>query len=457
MPVVVRFAPAPTGLIHIGNVRTAVFNWLIALAGGGQFILRFDDTDAQRSRPEHADAIEADLGWLGILPDAVTRQSDRLARYRDAAEQLKATGRLYPCFETPQELERRRLSQRRRGQPPVYDRAALRLSDAERGSLLAAGAKPHWRFRLGSADSPAAAGEIAWEDLFRGRQTIDLSSLSDPILVREDGTFLYTLPSVVDDIDMAISHVVRGEDHVTNTAVQIELFAALAAAPPKFGHHNLLVAAGGEGLSKRTGALSVAALRRAGYEPMAVASLAALIGTSETVEPAVSFAELAARFAPGKVSRAPARFDPAELASVNARLLHRLPFAAVEGRLAALGIAGGEAFWLAVRENCAVLPDALGWWRIVAGDFAAVSAAAEDEETVRRARDLVPAEPWDRTTFASWMGRVKAATGRPGRGLFQPVRRALTGLDHGPELAGLLPLIGRSNTLARLDASLPRP
>ncbi len=258
MAPVVRFAPSPTGFIHVGNARTALFNWLLALREGGRFLLRFDDTDAKRSRSELADAISTDLAWLGIEPAATYRQSDRLALYAAAAERLKSAGRLYACYETAEELEARRQSQRRRGLPPVYDRAALRLTDSERGALESAGRQPHWRFLLGTPGVESASGEIVWNDLFRGRQSIDLASLSDPVLVREDGTFPYTMPSVVDDIDMAITHVIRGEDHVTNTAVQIELFRALGAHEPSFGHHNLLVDAEGEGLSKRAGSQSVA-------------------------------------------------------------------------------------------------------------------------------------------------------------------------------------------------------
>ncbi len=444
-----RFAPSPTGLIHVGNLRTALFNWLIAAKENGQFLLRFDDTDAERSRPEFADAIHADLRWIGIEPDEIFRQSDRIDVYRGAAERLQREGRLYPCFETPEELEFKRLRQRRRGLPPVYDRAALKLSEAERNALIAEGRRPHWRFLL----SDTAGAEVAWDDLFRGHQRIDLRSLSDPVLVREDDSFLYTLPSVVDDIDKAISHIIRGEDHVTNTAVQIDLFHALGAHEPVFGHHNLLTAAGGEGLSKRTGARSIASLREAGYEPMAVATLAALIGTSAAVEPHASLDDLVAVFSAGAVSRAPARFDLAELDSLNARMLHNMSFADAAERLAALGVGGGEAFWLAVRANCTRLADAAAWWSVVAGPIETPADLAEDRDFIAASIGLLPEEPWDGLTFGRWVEAIKAATGRKGRALFMPLRKALTGFDHGPELAGLLPLIGRTNTLDRLAAS----
>ncbi len=449
-----RFAPSPTGLIHVGNLRTALFNWLIAKREDGQFLLRFDDTDAERSRPAFAEAIYADLLWIGVKPDDIFHQSARLERYRTAAEGLKAAGRLYPCFETPEELEAKRQSQRRRGLPPVYDRAALKLTDAEREALLASGRKPHWRFLLTEADE--AGREVGWTDLFRGSQTIDLAALSDPVLIREDDSFLYTLPSVVDDIDKAITHIVRGEDHVTNTAVQIALFEALGSSAPIFGHHNLLTAEGGEGLSKRTGARSIASLREAGYEPMAVATLAVLIGTSAAVEPMASLDDLAAAFSPDVVSRAPARFDLAELDLLNARQLHIAPYSTVADRLAEMGVAGGERFWLAIRANCTKLADAALWWRVVSGPLEIGTASADDEGFLAAAADLLPPEPWDEATFGAWAGAIKAATGRKGRALFMPLRQALTGFDHGPELAALLPLIGRKDTLARLAASRHR-
>lgn len=421
------------------------------------FFLRFDDTDAERSRSHFADAILRDLSWIGIEPDEVFRQSERLALYDDAAERLRRDGRLYPCFETAEELEAKRLRQRRLGLPPVYDRAALKLSDAERRALFDAGRRPHWRFLLPDGiEGTAKHAAVSWDDRFRGAQTIDLDSLSDPVLVREDGSYLYTLPSVVDDIERGITDIIRGEDHVTNTAVQIALFEALGAAPPRFGHHNLLTAASGEGLSKRSGARSVAGLREDGYEPMAVATLATLIGTSATIEPIHSMKELAERFAGETVSRAPARFDEAELAGLNARLLHGTDFAEVAGRLEALGVGGGESFWLAIRGNCERLADAAAWWRIVTGPVDSPPSSG-DEQLLEAAETALPPEPWDRETFGAWTAAIKAATGAKGRALFQPLRLALTGLDHGPELAGLLPLIGRSNTLDRLAASRRRP
>jgi glutamyl-tRNA synthetase len=455
MTVTVRFAPSPTGYIHIGNARTALFNWLFAKKHGGRFVLRFDDTDIARSKQEYADAILEDLEWLGIHPDRIEYQSKRFAAYDAAVEKLKAAGLLYPCYETPEELELRRKIRLSRRLPPVYGREALKLTGEERKALEAEGRAPHWRFLLPNFEhSPfeTERTEIHWEDVVRGRETVDLASLSDPVLVRADGSYLYTLPSVVDDIDMGITHVIRGDDHVTNTGVQIALFRALGSEPPAFGHHNLLTTASGEGLSKRSGALSIRGLRDAGLEPMAVASLAVLIGTSESVSAMRSMAELAAHFDPMATSRSASKFDPDELKVLNRALLHAMEFEEAEPRLAALGIErpNAEPFWLAVRGNLDIFADAEKWWRIVRnGPEAPPDLSPEDIGFVRSAFDLLPPEPWDLSTFKLWTDRVKEKTGRKGRALFAPLRLALTGLSSGPELADLLPLMGREGTLAR--------
>jgi glutamyl-tRNA synthetase len=435
----VRFAPSPTGRIHIGNARTAILNWLFALKSGGEFILRYDDTDVARSTKEFASGIAADLAWLGIRPARAEWQSRRFDRYSEVAEQLKAAGRLYPCFETADELDRRRKRQLARGAPPVYDRAALRLTPAEIEKLMAEGRKPHWRFKLDGR-------QVAWTDLIRGPQQIDTAGLSDPVLVREDGSYLYTLPSVIDDIDFGITHVIRGEDHVVNTAVQIEITEALGAAPPNYAHHSLLTGADGKGLSKRLGSLSVAGMRESGLEPMAVASLAALLGTSDSIHPCTDYQELVDGFALDKLSRAPARFDEAELAQLNAKLLHHLPWEAVKDRLPG----ATEPFWLAVRGNIAKLSEAGDWRRVIDGPVAAV-IAPEDRDFIVAAKALLPPEPWDGQSWKAWTEAVKAATGRKGKPLFMPLRLALTGLGHGPELAQLLPLIGRRHALERLS------
>ncbi|MBP0578439.1 glutamate--tRNA ligase [Labrys sp. LIt4] len=442
MPPVVRFAPSPTGYIHIGNIRTALLNWCVAKRAGGRFILRYDDTDTARSRQEYAEAIAVDLAWLGMVPDVQARQSERMALYDAAAARLREAGRLYPCYETEEELERRRTLQKARGLPPVYDRAALRLTAEQKAAMEAEGRRPHWRFLLNHRI-------VEWQDGVRGPAHVDTASLSDPVLIRADGGYLYTLPSVVDDIDLGVTHIIRGEDHVTNTAVQIEIFEALGGSVPAFAHHNLLTTVSGEGLSKRSGALSIGSLREAGFEPMAVASLAVLTGTAEAVRPIATLQDLAALVDLSRISRAPARFDPAEIETLNAKLLHETAYADVSQRLSALGVGGGEAFWLAVRSNLVRLADAKTWWDVVRGP---VAKGEQDREFLRRAASLLPAEPWDENTWGAWTQAVKDATGAKGKALFMPLRQALTGLDHGPELKALLPLIGRERALARLSA-----
>jgi glutamyl-tRNA synthetase len=444
MTVTVRFAPSPTGKLHAGNIRTALFNWLFARREGGRFLLRLDDTDAERSTEAFADGIREDLAWLGLDWTEEVRQSDRFALYDAAVEKLKASGRLYPAYETPEELELKRRRQLARGKPPVYDRAALKLTDADRAKLEAEGRKAHWRFKLEQRD-------VAWEDLVRGRQHVDAASLSDPILVREDGTYLYTLPSVVDDIGLGVTHVIRGEDHVANTAPQIQLFEALGATSPAFGHHNLLVGPDGQALSKRERSNAISGLREEGIEAIAVASYAATIGTSDPVAPHANLDELVVAFDFGKLSRAPARFDLHELRLLNARLLHALPYEAAAALLRVLGVDGGPAFWEAIRGNLAVLGDALHWWRVVEGPLAPV---IEDPAVCRAAAELLPPEPWDGDTWSIWSGAVKQATGTKGKALFKPLRLALTSEEHGPELKHLLPLIGRARAAARLNGEI---
>jgi glutamyl-tRNA synthetase len=439
--VIVRFAPSPTGLLHVGNARTAVLNYLFAKKNGGKFMLRIDDTDTERSKPEYEAAIVEDLGWLGLAHDLFARQSERAPAHQAAAEKLKTAGRLYPCYESQIELDRRRQRQIASGRPPVYDRAALKLTEEDRAKLEAQGRKPHWRFKLSQS-------KVKFRDLIRGEVEIDTAHLSDPVLIREDGRFLYTLPSVVDDVDFAITHIIRGEDHVTNTAVQIEIFEALGGAVPAFAHHPLLVGAGGEALSKRLGSLSLRLLREDGIEPMAAASYLAKTGTSDPITPYTDISALIAEFAMEKIGRAPAHFDPAELSNLNAKLLHALPYDAVAARLAAAGIGGGAPFWDAVKANLTRFSDAADLWTLVTGPLAPV---IEDAAFAAKAAELLPQEPWDETTWAAWTAAVAAATGLKGRALYHPLRLALTARNHGPELKKLLPLIGRAKALARLE------
>ena len=432
--IVTRFAPSPTGLLHMGNLRTALFNALLALRGGGRFILRLDDTDAGRSEERFTEAIRRDLAWVGLRWDGEARQSDRLDRYAARADALRAAGRLYPCYETAAELDFRRRAQRLQGRPPVYDRAALALDAASRAALEAEGRKAHWRFRLEDR-------EIAWDDGILGPQHVAAGAVSDPVLIREDGTVLYTLASVVDDAEMGVTDVVRGADHVTNTAAQIQIFAALGAAPPRFAHHSLLTGPGGAALSKREGALSLADVRAQGVEPQALVALLARLGSSKDVAPVASLAEAAEGFALADFGAAPVAFDPEQLMRLSAQVLRGLDFAQVADRLAALGIAGPKAapFWAAVRPNLDRLADAADWWAIAQG--AAPVIAPEDADFVAQALAALPPRPWGPTTWAEWTGALKAQTGRKGRALFQPLRRALTGRDHGPEMAAFMPLL----------------
>ncbi len=455
MTVTVRFAPSPTGRIHIGNARTALFNWLFALKNRGRFILRFDDTDAERSRQDYADQTLYDLHWLGIFPDAVEYQSRRGASHDAAVERLKQSGVLYPCYETPEELELKRKIRLSRKLPPIYGREGLAYSKQDRAHFEAEGRRPHWRFRLPNYRRDPfdpVRTEVSWTDIVRGQETVDLGSLSDPILVREDGTYLYTLPSVVDDIELGITHVIRGDDHVTNTGVQIALFKALGATVPAFGHHNLLTTSTGEALSKRTGALSIRSLRESGLEPMAVAALAVLTGTSENVVPESDMLKLAERFDPAATSRSAAKFDPSDLTGLNRALVQAMPFEAIRDRLVAHGVIGEKAaaFWLAVRGNLDRVQDVTAWWTIVTvRPEPGVAFSPEDAAFLREAFDLLPEEPWDGGTFKAWTGALREKTGRKGKTLFMPLRLALTGRESGPELADLLPLLGREGTLAR--------
>ncbi len=437
----VRFAPSPTGHIHLGNLRPALMNWVFALKSGGEYVLRFDDTDLARSTREYADGIQTDLAWLGIEPHEIVRQSERTDIHNTARDQLIADGRLYPCYETSDELERKRRRALAMHKPPIYDRSALALTDEDRARLEAEGRKPHWRFRLDGR-------HVTFPDLVRGEQTVDTASMSDPVLIREDGSYLYTLPSVADDIDLGITHVIRGEDHVSNTGVQIEIFEALGAKPPIFAHHNLLTDEHGEGLSKRLGSLSISDLRASGYEPLAVAIVAVLTGTSMPIAPYPSLAAIAEDFDFSTVSHGAARYSPTELDGLNARILHAMAYEDAEPRLKELEL-DDEALWEALRENLEKFGDIADLARIVTGPIAPV-IVDEDAGFLQTAAGLLPEEPWDGETWRVWTSAIKSETGRKGRALFHPLRLALTGREAGPELRTLLPLIGRKASLDRL-------
>lgn len=441
MSIRVRFAPSPTGLLHVGNARIALANFLFARHRDGCFILRFDDTDKERSKPEYEDAIARDLQWLGITWDESFHQSDRMARYEAAAERLKAAGRVYPCFESEDELRRKREQRIRRGQPPVYDRAMLALTEEQRAAAEAKGKRPYWRFLL--------SGEtVSWTDQVLDRREVKLPTVSDPVLIRADGTPLYTFTSVVDDIETGVTHIIRGEDHLTNTAVQIDLFAALDAEPSQIGfaHLPLMQDSAGGKLSKRLNSLSLRALRNDGIEPTALAAYLARLGTVDNVE-VLPMSALTAGFDLARFSHAGPRFDPAQLLALNRRVLHQLPFNAVTDRLPP---GATEAFWSAVRGNLDLLSEARGWWDVVTGQI--VPPVMDGEaEFLRTALEVLPAEPWDEAVWTTWTTALEDATGRTGRALFLPLRVALTGEEHGPELRDLLPLIGRTRAANRLQ------
>jgi glutamyl-tRNA synthetase len=435
MTVKVRIAPSPTGLLHIGNIRAALFNYLFARKHGGSFMLRLDDTDRERSTEVFASAIDRDLKWLGLTWDAFARQSDRLDRYSEILEQLKAAGRVYPCFETQAELDLKRKTQLGRGLPPVYDRGALKLSDAERVEFMASGRKPHWRFKLEHTD-------VIWDDAVQKHKSFPAASLSDPVLVREDGVPLYTFCSVVDDVDFGVTHIIRGEDHVTNTAVQIQIWQGITnLPPPAFAHFPLIVSSSGVEMSKRLGTLSISSMRdEMQIEPMAINSLLAKLGTSDPIMPRMTVDELAAEFDLAKISRATPKFDLTELKTLNSKILHHTPHGAVRERLVAMGAFDvSEEFWNFIRANITTLSDITIWWRVAHGPITPVMV---EPEFVTTAANLLPAHPWNQNTWGHWTDAIKEKTGRKGKDLFRPLRLALTGFEHGPEMKILLPMIG---------------
>ena len=438
---VTRFAPSPTGYIHVGNLRTALFNYMIARKAGGTFILRLDDTDPERSKQEYVDAIKEDLEWLGLTWDRVERQSDRLDRYEQAAQDLRDKGRFYECFETPTELDLKRKKQLNMGKPPVYDRAALDLSEEEKERLRAERGNGHWRFKLDHE-------RIEWTDGILGELSIDAASVSDPVLIRGDGQFLYTLASVCDDIDFGVTHVVRGSDHVTNTATQIQIIAALGGTAPQFAHHSLLTGPQGEALSKRLGTLSLRDLRARGVEPMALLSLMARLGSSQPVELCASLDELIEGFDISHFGAAPTKFDVNDLFPLTARHLHALPLEAVAEDVAALGVPAdkAEAFWNVVRENITVKADMAEWWDLFQNGAEPV-VDDEDRDFVAQALEMLPEPPYTAETWGEWTAAVKDATGRKGKGLFMPLRKAVTGRARGPEMGDVMPLLQKKPTL----------
>jgi glutamyl-tRNA synthetase len=431
---ITRFAPSPTGWLHIGNLRAALFNFAIARQQGGTFILRIDDTDPERSKEEYVEGIKDSLTWLGLTWDRVERQSLRLARYEEVKQQLIDMGRLYECFETPTELDLKRKKQLNMGKPPVYDRAALALSEAEKDRLRAERGS-HWRFKLDQE-------RIEWEDGILGPISIDAASVSDPVLIKESGQVLYTFASVVDDVDMGVTDIVRGSDHVTNTATQIQIIQALGGAVPRFAHHSLLTGPQGEALSKRLGTLSLRDLRAKGIEPMAVLSLMARLGSSQPVELRGSVEEVVAGFDLATFGSAPTKFDAADLEPLTARILSQKPLAEVADHLTRAGVPAEvqPRFWEVVRENIGTLDEIGLWWDVISGKATAI-VADEDRDFVAAAMALLPDPPYSPATWGDWTGAVKEATGRKGKGLFMPLRLAVTGQARGPEMADVMALM----------------
>ncbi len=437
MTIKVRFAPSPTGYLHLGNVRTALVNWLFARKIGGEFWLRIDDTDTDRSKVEYEDALKEDLAWLGINWDGFFKQSDKFAQYEIAKQKLIASGRLYPCYETQEELEVQRKMQASRSLPPIYNRTSLKLSDEQKAKYESEGRKPHYRFLL--EDKP-----IIWQDLIRGEAKFQATHMSDPVLVREDDVPLYTFASVVDDGEMGITHIVRGEDHVSNTAVQMQIFEALGYTLPVFGHLALLKTKDGE-MSKRVGGNDIRTLRENGIMPMAINSLLAHIGTSDAVEPFIDLQGLVAHFDFKKFGRAPANYDSVELEKLNEKLLHKLPFAEVKSLIPF----ADEKFWNSIQANLKNITEAKMWWDILHGEVSA-DLNSEERAFVRETLALLPVENWNESTWDEWLSAIKPTTERKGKELFMPIRKALTGLDHGPEFKKLLPLLGEKMVKHRL-------
>jgi len=441
----VRFAPSPTGYLHAGNVRTAVVTWLFARSQGGHFLLRIDDTDTERSKAEYEEDIESAMVWLGLDWDEKARQRDRFDRYEEVIEQLKADGRLYACYETPDELALKRKALLSRGLPPIYDRAALELTDAQIAKHEAEGRKPHWRFKLNH-------DPIEWDDMVRGAVKFEGSDLSDPVLIRENGVPLYHLCSVIDDMDYDITHVMRGEDHVSNTAAHIQMFEAMGHKPPVFAHLPMISDKEGGKLSKRLGSMSARDFRdNEKLEPMAIVSLLARLGSADPIVPFSSLEPLIKEFDLTKFSKGAPKFDMDELLRLNQKIIQDTPFEDVNVRLANMGMEDlDEGFWNAVRPNLHKLEDIKDWWQVAKGP---VEPIIEDEAYVTLALEMLPAEPWTEETWSEWTGKLKEATGRKGKELFMPLRQALTGMSHGPEMPLMMTLIGPEKVKNRLSKS----
>ena len=441
MTTVTRFAPSPTGLLHLGNIRTALINWLYARTNNGKFILRIDDTDLERSKDEYISQIKYDLDWLGIDYDETFNQSSRFDRYREQFEKLKADGRIYPCYETPEELERKRKLLIAAGGKQVYDRSAMELTDQQKKDYEAEGRKPHWRFLLKTE-------RMKWDDLLKGEIDIDLTSLSDPVLFREDGVPLYTFSSAVDDIDYDITNVIRGDDHTSNTAVQVEIINALDQNKITFAHHALLKASTGDKLSKRDNVISISSFREANMEPISILSLLATIGTSNSIELKDNIDQIKSEFKLSTISTSPGRIEIDVLNALNKKQVQKYNFSEIEERLKKIDEKIDQKFWETIRGNLNVVEDIKQWTDIV---FNSETIKPSDKDYIKIAMELIPDDPWNDETWGLWTSAIKEKTGRKGKELFLPLREAFTGLNHGPEMKLLIQLLGREKIIERVE------
>ncbi len=442
----VRFAPSPTGYLHVGNCRTALINWLYARHNKGRFLMRLDDTDLERSEKKYAEALSEDWAWLGLDFDEFEKQSNRLHRYEEVIQKLKKDGRLYACYETPEELKYKRKVCLNAGKPPIYDREGLNLTEEKINAYEAEGRKPHWRFLLTN-------DAVDWDDLVRGPVHFDGEKLSDPILIREDGSPVYTIASVVDDIDLDVTHIIRGEDHVANTAIQLQLIKAVGGDPKKFTFAHLALIAGseGEGLSKRFGSLSLRELRKDGILPMALISYLAKIGTSDAIQPFYTLDSVVTSFDIHKFARATSKFSMDQLLLINKKIIHGLSY---EAAIEHIDLPEMDAeFWQTVRANLDSLNDVHNWWNICRGDVKPV-ALKEDKDFIKQAIELLPNGHWTENPWDTWSDKLKKETGRKGKTLFKPLRQALTGQEHGPELKILIGLMGLKIVKERLYTAI---
>ncbi|MBD5405516.1 glutamate--tRNA ligase [bacterium] len=449
----VRFAPSPSGYVHIGNIKTAIFNWLFLLSekqkgNDGKFLLRIDDTDLSRTKQEYIDAVKEDVKWFGIDWDESFHQSSRFDRYNECFEKLKAEGRVYVCYETAEELEAKRKRQIARKVAPVYDRSALNLTEEDKKKLEAEGRKPYWRFKLNE-------GDVVFNDLVKGECKFNMKHLSDPVIIREDGTYLYNFPSVIDDMDSGITHIIRGQDHLTNTAMQIQMFEALGAKfIPQFAHYPMILNAEGHKFSKRESDISIRNLKNDGIEAMTIANILVGLGSANGGKMHKNMEELASTFALSNYGSAFSRFDMDTFYKENGKLLRVLDFDDVKDRLVSIDGRIDAKFWNMVRGNIDKLSDISYWVNVVYGDIEAPALSSDERSFLNTALSSLPVGDFDENTMKIWANAIMDATGKKGRDLYHPIRLCLTGIEYGPEMTALLPLMGRDKVIERIKKSV---